>query len=162
MCVVCVCVCFIFFASPFASPPPPDNSGAAAAVVVYDVTSPDSFARAQAWVRELQRQASPSLAIALAGNKSDLADANAGSSRAVPTSDARAYADDNGLRFWETSAKTGANVAAVFEDLAGRVPRGGGAGGPGGGSPTTPGAAPGGITLAEPAPGRPARSACCS
>lgn len=145
-------------------PPHPHHphSGATAAVIVYDVTSPDSFARAQAWVRELQRQASPSLAIALAGNKSDLADADAGSSRAVPTSDARAYADDNGLRFWETSAKTGANVAAVFEDLAARVPRGGGAGGPGG-SPTTPGAAPGGgITLAEPAPGRPARSACCS
>lgn len=28
--------------------------GAQAAVVVYDVSSPESFARAQAWVRELQ------------------------------------------------------------------------------------------------------------
>ena len=57
--------------------------GAAAAVVVFDVTSRESFARAQAWVRELQRQASPGLVIALAGNKADLASAApAGSSEA--------------------------------------------------------------------------------
>ena len=30
--------------------------GAAAAVVVYDIGSAESFAKAQAWVRELQRQ----------------------------------------------------------------------------------------------------------
>lgn len=47
--------------------------GAAAAIVVYDITSPDSFARAKSWVRELQRQGNPNIVIALAGNKSDLA-----------------------------------------------------------------------------------------
>jgi len=35
--------------------------GAAAAIVVYDITSPDSFARAKSWVRELQRQVRISL-----------------------------------------------------------------------------------------------------
>ena len=30
--------------------------------------------RAKSWVKELQRQASPNIVIALAGNKSDLAD----------------------------------------------------------------------------------------
>jgi len=34
----------------------------------------DTFVRAKAWVKELQRQASPNIVIALAGNKSDLAD----------------------------------------------------------------------------------------
>merc|ERR1711871_1001265 len=43
--------------------------GAAAAVVVYDITNSDSFARAKSWVKELQRQGSPSIVIALAGNK---------------------------------------------------------------------------------------------
>jgi GTPase SAR1 family protein len=46
--------------------------GAAAAVVVYDVTNPQSFERAQSWVKELQRQANSSnMVIALAGNKCD-------------------------------------------------------------------------------------------
>ena len=34
----------------------------------------DTFVRAKSWVKELQRQASPNIVIALAGNKSDLAD----------------------------------------------------------------------------------------
>ena len=33
----------------------------------------DTFARAKNWVRELQRQASPNIVIALSGNKVDLA-----------------------------------------------------------------------------------------
>ena len=33
----------------------------------------ETFARAKTWVKELQRQASPSIVIALAGNKADLA-----------------------------------------------------------------------------------------
>merc|ERR1739841_297673 len=42
--------------------------GAAAAVVVYDITNADSFQRAKSWVKELQRQGSPNIVIALAGN----------------------------------------------------------------------------------------------
>ena len=33
----------------------------------------DTFLRAKSWVKELQRQASPNIVIALAGNKADLA-----------------------------------------------------------------------------------------
>uniref|UniRef100_A0A8D1SWQ3 RAB5C, member RAS onco family n=1 Tax=Sus scrofa TaxID=9823 RepID=A0A8D1SWQ3_PIG len=47
--------------------------GAQAAIVVYDITNTDTFARAKNWVKELQRQASPNIVIALAGNKADLA-----------------------------------------------------------------------------------------
>ncbi|XP_005372442.1 ras-related protein Rab-5B-like, partial [Microtus ochrogaster] len=47
--------------------------GAQAAIVVYDITNQETFARAKTWVKELQRQASPSIVIALAGNKADLA-----------------------------------------------------------------------------------------
>lgn len=35
--------------------------------------SKDTFTRAKNWVKELQRQASPNIVIALAGNKADLA-----------------------------------------------------------------------------------------
>lgn len=37
------------------------------------LSSQDTFARAKNWVKELQRQASPNIVIALAGNKADLA-----------------------------------------------------------------------------------------
>jgi small GTP-binding protein len=86
--------------------------GAAAAIVVYDITSPDSFARAKSWVRELQRQGNPNIVIALAGNKSDLA-----SKRKVEPDEARAYAEENNIMFMETSAKTASNVNELFVQI---------------------------------------------
>ena len=87
--------------------------GAAAAIVVYDITSPDSFARAKSWVRELQRQGTPNTVIALAGNKSDLA-----SEQKVEPDEVRQYAEENNIMFMETSAKTGSNVQELFEQIA--------------------------------------------
>jgi GTPase SAR1 family protein len=46
--------------------------GAQAAVVVYDLTNPETFARAKSWIKELQRQANPNIVIALVANKLDL------------------------------------------------------------------------------------------
>lgn len=69
----------------------------------------DTFMRATTWVKELQRQASPSIVIALAGNKADL-----GNKRVVEFEEAQAYADENGLLFMETSAKTAMNVNDIF------------------------------------------------
>ena len=41
--------------------------------MVYLLCLQDTFGRAKTWVKELQRQASPNIVIALAGNKADLA-----------------------------------------------------------------------------------------
>lgn len=60
-------------------------------------------------MKELQRQASPSIVIALAGNKADLAN-----KRVVEYDEAQTYADENGLLFMETSAKTAMNVNDIF------------------------------------------------
>lgn len=92
--------------------------GAAAAVIVYDITSTDSFSRAKAWVRELQRQGNPSLIMALAGNKADLE-----AQRAVLAEEAQAYSTENGLFFFETSAKTAANVSELFMEIARKLPK---------------------------------------
>ncbi|KFO28530.1 Potassium voltage-gated channel subfamily H member 4 [Fukomys damarensis] len=92
--------------------------GAQAAIVVYDITNTDTFTRAKNWVKELQRQASPSIVIALAGNKADLA-----SKRAVEFQDAQAYAEDNSLLFMETSAKTAMNVNEIFMAIAKKLPK---------------------------------------
>lgn len=86
-----------------------NNRGAQAAIVVYDITNTDTFGRAKVWVKELQRQASPNIVIALAGNKADLA-----AKRAVEFDEAKTYAEENGLLFMETSAKTAMNVNDIF------------------------------------------------
>ncbi|XP_037094859.1 ras-related protein Rab-5B-like [Pollicipes pollicipes] len=105
--------------------------GAQAAIVVYDIQSQDTFARAKTWVKELQRQASPNIVIALAGNKADLAN-----KRMVEYEEAQTYAEDNGLLFMETSAKTAMNVNEIFLAIAKKLPKsepGGAASGAGGG-----------------------------
>lgn len=97
--------------------------GAHAAVVVFDITSADSFARAQNWVKELQRKASPDVVIALAGNKVDCANQRTVSTQVNITrvtvvseilQEARAYAEENGCLYMETSAKTAQNVNELF------------------------------------------------
>ncbi|XP_027726423.1 ras-related protein Rab-5C [Vombatus ursinus] len=122
--------------------------GAQAAIVVYDITNTDTFARAKNWVKELQRQASPNIVIALAGNKADLA-----SKRAVDFQEAQAYADDNSLLFMETSAKTAMNVNEIFMAIAKKLPKN---------EPQNAPGAPGrrGVDLQENSPT--SRSQCCS
>jgi GTPase SAR1 family protein len=92
--------------------------GAQAAIVVYDITNADTFNRAKVWVKELQRQAAPNIVIALAGNKADLA-----AKRQIEVVDAQAYADENGLIFMETSAKTAINVNDIFMAIAKKLPK---------------------------------------
>jgi Ras-related protein Rab-5C len=87
------------------------------AVVVYDITQSASLEKARTWIRELQRQADPSIVIALCGNKSDLA-----ARRQVSQEEAKKYADEEGLMWTETSAKTGEGVTEIFTKIAEKLP----------------------------------------
>lgn len=114
---------------------------AQSALVVYDITKPSSLVKAKHWVAELQRQASPGIVIALVGNKLDLCEDDAsgeaaetegggeneteeesGTARKVSIKEAKAYADEENLLFFETSAKTGHNVSEVFTAIANAIP----------------------------------------
>ncbi|KAK4224138.1 ras family-domain-containing protein [Podospora fimiseda] len=120
----------------FASLAPMYYRNAQAALVVYDLTKPTSLIKAKHWVAELQRQASPGIVIALVGNKLDLTNDGAGSggegegagadgegdARKVTTEEAKTYAEEEGLLFFETSAKTGYNVTEVFTAIANAIP----------------------------------------
>jgi Ras-related protein Rab-5C len=82
------------------------------AVVVYDITQAASLEKARSWIRELQRQADRSIVIALCGNKSDLS-----ARRQVTEEEAKRYADEEGLMWTETSAKTGEGVSEIFAEI---------------------------------------------
>lgn len=92
--------------------------GAAAAIVVFDVTNKDSFSGAKTWVKELQRRGDANCVIALAGNKVDLPE-----QRKVSKEVAEGYANENGILFMETSAKTSMNVKELFELIAIKLPK---------------------------------------
>lgn len=102
----------------YASLAPLYYRGAAAAAVVYDVTNMESFQKAGAWVRELQKHAQPGCVIALVGNKVDLE-----GGREVPSAAAAAYAAEQGLAARETSAKTGVGVQEARGGLVSFVDR---------------------------------------
>lgn len=114
----------------FAALAPMYYRNAQAALVVYDITKPASLIKARHWVRELHEQAPPNITIALVGNKFDLAaddeaDDAAGASsnlRQVLIEEGRAFADEEGLIFYETSAKTSHNVNELFIGIGARIP----------------------------------------
>lgn len=86
--------------------------GAAAAIVVYDITRQNTFKTLKTWIDELQSQGPKDIAIAIAGNKADLAD-----QRDVDRNIAQAYAEEIGAMYLETSAKDDLNVQDIFIQL---------------------------------------------
>jgi len=87
------------------------------AVVVYDITQSASLDKARTWIRELQRQADPSIVILLCGNKTDLE-----ARRQVTKEEAQKYAEEEGLMWAEASAKTGEGVTDIFTSIAKKLP----------------------------------------
>lgn len=104
----------------FASLAPMYYRNAQAALVVYDVTKPQSFMKARHWVKELHEQASKGIVIALVGNKLDMVEN--GGERKVAREEAEKLAEEEGLLFFETSAKSGENVNEVFLGIGEKIP----------------------------------------
>ncbi|KAJ8512313.1 hypothetical protein OPV22_002747 [Ensete ventricosum] len=126
--------------------------GAAASIIVYDISRmvcavliPVSSTGTLYLIVLGDLDGSPNLVTAFAGNKCDLED-----KREVPTEEARTYAEENGLFFMETSARTAINVNDIFYEIARRLPR------------AQPAQQPAGMVLADRPTQRSQTSACCS
>ena len=92
--------------------------GANAALVVYDITSAESFERAKRWIEDLKTEKPDNFMKVLIGNKVDLSEA------AVITEEmGKQYAEQEGLLFYQTSAKTGEGIKDLFLELATILPK---------------------------------------
>lgn len=99
--------------------------GADGIVMVYDVTNQESFDHVNDWLKEVNRYASEGTCKLLVGNKSDRS-----TEKVVTTEQAKEFADDIGVPFLETSAKSASNVEEAFLTMASelikqRIARGG-------------------------------------
>jgi len=87
--------------------------GANGIILVYDVTNAESFHNIPKWLDESSSYLNKSVPKLLIGNKVDLS-----SQRQVATADAQEFANQHGMQFLETSAKTAKNIRASFEVMA--------------------------------------------
>eukprot|EP00062_Callorhinchus_milii_P002152 gi/632939133/ref/XP_007907824.1/ PREDICTED: ras-related protein Rab-11A [Callorhinchus milii] len=86
--------------------------GAVGALLVYDIAKHLTYENVERWLKELRDHADSNIVIMLVGNKSDLRHL-----RAVPTDEAKAFAEKNGLSFIETSALDSTNVETAFQTI---------------------------------------------
>ena len=86
--------------------------GAVGALLVYDIAKHLTYENVERWLRELRDHADQNIVIMLVGNKSDLRHL-----RAVPTDEAKAFAERNNLSFIETSALDSTNVEQAFHQI---------------------------------------------
>ena len=80
------------------------------AALVFGLDDRPSFERLGAWLQEARDGGAGTLAWVLCGSKSDL-------KRAVGPEEAKAWAADHGMPYFEVSASSGENVATAMETL---------------------------------------------
>ena len=83
--------------------------GSICALLVYDITRRQTFDNLIRWLEDMRENAYSKMVILLVGNKSDLK-----MEREVSYEDGQAFATKHNLLFFETSAKTAANVEQAF------------------------------------------------
>ena len=81
-------------------------------ILVYDCTDQQTFNNISNWLKQIEQHANSNVAKVLVANKCDRPD------KVIESERGRALAEQHGLKFFETSAKTGLNVAEVFHQIA--------------------------------------------
>ena len=83
------------------------------AVIVYDISNKESFDNVSIWVDDCRSQSPKTISLILVGNKKDLED-----KREVSYEEGEEFAKNNGMLFFEVSAKTGENIDELFKESA--------------------------------------------
>ncbi|XP_015936297.1 ras-related protein RABA1f [Arachis duranensis] len=86
--------------------------GAVGALVVYDISRHVTFENVERWLKELRDHTDANLVVMLVGNKADLRHL-----RAVPTEEAKEFAEREKIYFMETSALESLNVDSAFTEV---------------------------------------------
>lgn len=86
--------------------------GAVGALLVYDISKHGTYENVERWLKELRDHADSNIVISLVGNKSDLRHL-----RSVPSDEAKAFSEKNGVSFIETSALDSTNVEQAFQTI---------------------------------------------
>ena len=89
--------------------------GAHGIILTYDVTDQNSFKNIRNWIKQIESNAQTNVKKVLVGNKCDKPD------RVVSKEEGKKLADDFGMNFFETSAKTNQNVTEVFNYLTSEI-----------------------------------------
>ena len=85
------------------------------AILTYDVTNEQSLESLNYWLEQLNNKVEvENMLLCLAGNKNDVES----SKKVIPTSKGKAFAEENNMIFFETSAKTGAGIKELFQAIA--------------------------------------------
>ena len=85
-------------------------------MLVYDITNKESFESIGGWIQSIYEHADSNVVKYLVGNKCDLVD-----DRKVTYEEGLKLATDNGMKFFETSAKEEKNIKEAIESLAKEV-----------------------------------------
>ncbi|KAJ0801608.1 putative small GTP-binding protein [Helianthus annuus] len=86
--------------------------GAVGALLVYDTSRHVTFENVERWLKELRDHTDSNIVIMLVGNKADLRHL-----RAVPTEEAKTFAEKENTYFMETSALEALNVETAFTEV---------------------------------------------
>ena len=85
------------------------------AILTYDVTNEESLESLNYWLEQLNNKVEvDNMILCLAGNKIDVE----ASKKVISTSKGKAFAEENNMIFFETSAKTGAGIKELFQAIA--------------------------------------------
>ena len=85
--------------------------GVNAIIIVFDLTEDKSFLSIRDWLKQIDKYASKNVFKFLVGNKSDLQH-----KRLVSFEDAKKFADELNIPYFETSAKEGININELFDN----------------------------------------------
>eukprot|EP01138_Halocafeteria_seosinensis_P005544 gb/GECG01005667.1/.p1 GENE.gb/GECG01005667.1/~~gb/GECG01005667.1/.p1 ORF type:complete len:206 (+),score=30.84 gb/GECG01005667.1/:1-618(+) len=89
--------------------------GADGIIMVYDVTHKESYRNIRDWLKEVQKYSNEGTCKLLIGNKADRED------RVVTYEEGQQLAEELGVPFLETSARTADNVDNAFMKMAGQL-----------------------------------------